>query len=157
MVRRHRARTFYLENDCIPGVIKTYQLTFETASSMHALFKPEMAKSVWSISSRVLREFVDHFGPKTEQLDIYSKDGRATFTSYTEKIVAGKGMKHPYPHLQLFLAMDLTLNLKRYSNSHYIRQLPSIPRNFVSSMSKICCILLSASRISRQSWRMQVS
>jgi len=68
---------------------------------MHALFKPEMTKSTWSISSRVLREFADHFGPKTEQLDIFSKDGRATFTSYTEKIVAGKGKSHSYQRSQL--------------------------------------------------------
>lgn len=61
---------------------------------MHALFNAELAKNRWSISSKTLREFVEHFGPKTEQLDIYSEDGRATFTSYTEKIVAGNGSCH---------------------------------------------------------------
>jgi cell cycle checkpoint control protein RAD9A len=58
---------------------------------MHALFIKETAKNKWSISSKVLREFVEHFGPGTEQLDIYSEDGRASFTSYTEKIVSGNG------------------------------------------------------------------
>ncbi|KFY91744.1 hypothetical protein V498_05344 [Pseudogymnoascus sp. VKM F-4517 (FW-2822)] len=87
-------------------VIKTYQLTFESSSSMHALFKPEMSKSHWSIPSCVLREFIDHFGPKTEQLDIYAKDGRAIFTSYTEKIVAGKEvLKQP---LHTSIAIDTT-------------------------------------------------
>jgi cell cycle checkpoint control protein RAD9A len=56
---------------------------------MHALFHPELAKNYWAISSRTLREFVDHFGAGTEQLDIYSEDGRASFTSYTEKIMSG--------------------------------------------------------------------
>lgn len=72
-------------------MIKTYQLTFESVASMHALFSPDMVGSTWAISSRILREFVEHFGPKTEQLDIYSEDGRATFTSYTEKIMSGNG------------------------------------------------------------------
>jgi cell cycle checkpoint control protein RAD9A len=61
---------------------------------MHAIFKQDMAKSSWAMSSRLLKGFVDHFGPKTEQLDIFSKDGRATFTSFTEKVVSGKGIMH---------------------------------------------------------------
>ncbi|OBT87824.1 hypothetical protein VE02_02133 [Pseudogymnoascus sp. 03VT05] len=65
-----------------------------------------MSKSHWSIPSCVLREFIDHFGPKTEQLDIYAKDGRAIFTSYTEKIVAGKEvLKQP---LHTSIAIDTT-------------------------------------------------
>jgi cell cycle checkpoint control protein RAD9A len=62
---------------------------------MHALFIKETAKNKWSISSKALREFVEHFGPGTEQLDIYSEDGRASFTSYTEKIISGNG-RIPY-------------------------------------------------------------
>jgi cell cycle checkpoint control protein RAD9A len=58
---------------------------------MHALFKQELVKNRWSISSRTLREFVDHFEPKTEQLDIYYENNRANFMSYTEKITAGNG------------------------------------------------------------------
>ncbi|ELR06418.1 hypothetical protein GMDG_02134 [Pseudogymnoascus destructans 20631-21] len=97
---------FVAQMICRHGVIKTYQLTFESSSSMHALFKPEMSKSHWSIPSCVLREFIDHFGPKTEQLDIYAKDGRAIFTSYTEKIVAGKEvLKQP---LHTSIAIDTT-------------------------------------------------
>jgi cell cycle checkpoint control protein RAD9A len=61
---------------------------------MHALFDRSAAKNRWTISARVLRDFAEHFGPKTEQLDFYSENGRATFTSYTEKITDGKGMTH---------------------------------------------------------------
>lgn len=58
---------------------------------MHALFVKESANNSWSISSKTLRELVEHFGPGTEQLDIYSKDGRVSLTSYTEKIMSGSG------------------------------------------------------------------
>jgi cell cycle checkpoint control protein RAD9A len=75
----------------IEGVLKTYRLTFESVAPMHAVFKHELVKNRWAISSRTLREFVEHFAPKTEQLDIYSEDGRANFMSYTEKVISGNG------------------------------------------------------------------
>lgn len=59
---------------------------------MHALFDKTAAKNTWSISANVLRDFVEYFGLRTEQLDIYSENGRVTFTSYTEMIMEGKGM-----------------------------------------------------------------
>ena len=74
-----------------PGVLKSYRLTFESVAPMHALFVKETAKNYWSISSKTLREFVEHFGPGTEQLDIYSEDGRVSLTSYTEKVMSGNG------------------------------------------------------------------
>ncbi|KAI6714962.1 hypothetical protein JHW43_002469 [Diplocarpon mali] len=80
---------FVIKITCRHGVLKTYRLTFESVTPMHALFIKESANNSWSISSRTLREFVEHFGPGTEQLDIYSEDGRVSFTSYTEKIVSG--------------------------------------------------------------------
>lgn len=61
---------------------------------MHALFVKESATNTWVISSRALREFVEHFGPGTEQLDIHSGDGRVSFTSYTEKLMSGNGECH---------------------------------------------------------------
>jgi cell cycle checkpoint control protein RAD9A len=59
---------------------------------MHALFAKESANNCWSTSSKALREFVEHFGPGTEQLDIYFEDGRVSLTSFTEKIMSGNGM-----------------------------------------------------------------
>lgn len=76
------------------GVTKTYKLTYESIEIMHALFNKNAAKNRWSISASVLRSFGEHFGPKTEQLDIYSENGRAIFTSYTEKIMDGKGLTY---------------------------------------------------------------
>jgi cell cycle checkpoint control protein RAD9A len=82
---------FIIKIICRHGVLKTYRLTFESIAPMHALFVKDIAYNKWSISSRTLREFVEHFGPGTEQLDIYSADGRVSLTSYTEKVMSGNG------------------------------------------------------------------
>lgn len=70
---------------------KTYRLTYESAEVMHALFDKAAASQGWRISARVLREYVEFFGPKTEQLDMIAQEGKAIFTSFTEKISDGKG------------------------------------------------------------------
>ena len=77
------------------GVTKTYRLTYESIEVMHALFDKNAAKNRWSISANVLRTFIEYFGVGTEQLDMYSEAGKATFTSYTEKIMDGRGMLAP--------------------------------------------------------------
>ncbi|KAI9795597.1 MAG: hypothetical protein M1833_006918 [Piccolia ochrophora] len=87
------------------GVVKTYRLTYEDAEVTHALFDKNGAHNRWTISAATLKEFVEHFGPKTEQLDVFSENGRATFTSYTEKIMDGKEvLKQP---LQTSVAIDV--------------------------------------------------
>ncbi|CCD51228.1 similar to DNA repair protein rad9 [Botrytis cinerea T4] len=63
---------------CRHGVLKIYRLNFEAVPPLHALFSSEAANNSWSISSKTLREFAEHFGPGTEQLDIFSLDGRIT-------------------------------------------------------------------------------
>ena len=73
---------------------KTYQLTYESVEVMHALFDKTAASQGWRISARILREYVEYFGPKTEQLDLLAAEGKAIFTSFTEKIQNGKGMNH---------------------------------------------------------------
>lgn len=85
---------FYLAQQLISlreGVVKTYKLTYESKEIMRALFDKNVAKNTWTIAANVLRDFIEYFGPKTEQLDIYSDNGRATFTSYREKIMDDKG------------------------------------------------------------------
>lgn len=74
------------------GVTKTYRLTYEAAEVMHALFDRTLASNHWSIQAALIKEYVDFFGAKTEQLDIYSEDDRVSFTSFTEKIANGKGL-----------------------------------------------------------------
>ena len=74
------------------GVTKTYRLTYESVEVLHALFNKHAAKNTWTISAYTLKAFGEYFGANTEQLDISSEGGRATFTSYTEKVANGKGL-----------------------------------------------------------------
>ena len=76
----------------LAGVIKTYRLTYEAVEILRALFNKNAAKNTWTISASTLKAFGEYFGANTEQLDISSDGGRTTFTSYTEKIVNGKGL-----------------------------------------------------------------
>lgn len=73
------------------GLTKTHRLTYEPVEVMHALFDRTAAPQGWQISARILREYVEYFGPKTEQLDVVAQEGKAIFTSFTEKIQDGKG------------------------------------------------------------------
>ncbi|EMC92645.1 hypothetical protein BAUCODRAFT_37545 [Baudoinia panamericana UAMH 10762] len=70
---------------------KTYRLTYESVEVMHALFDRSAAKQGWRISSKVLREYIEFFGSKTEQLDLLAQAGKVIFTSFTEKIPESKG------------------------------------------------------------------
>ncbi|KAL8832719.1 MAG: hypothetical protein Q9170_004781 [Blastenia crenularia] len=93
------------------GVTKTYKLTYEATKIEHALFNCQAAKNRWRIGANVLKSFLDYFGANTEQLDIYAEDGRAAFTSYTEKIANGKEiLKHP---LETSIALD-TLDFEEF-------------------------------------------
>ncbi|TGZ83892.1 Rad9-domain-containing protein [Ascodesmis nigricans] len=88
------------------GVLKTYKLTYEDVDSMHAVFDRESADNNWTISSSLLKSYMEHFGPKAEQLDISSENGRAAFTSFTEKLIDGKEiLKQP---LQTSISLDTT-------------------------------------------------
>ena len=73
------------------GVIKTYQLTYESVEVMQAIFDRTRASNRWKIQAKMMREYADYFGPKTEQLDICYDQEQVILTSYTEKIVHGKG------------------------------------------------------------------
>lgn len=75
----------------ISGVIKSYKLTYEPASIQHAVFDKTRATNQWTADPRFLRQIVDHFSLSAEQLDIYSDSVKAVFTSFTTKIMEGKG------------------------------------------------------------------
>ncbi|RDW70257.1 hypothetical protein BP5796_08654 [Coleophoma crateriformis] len=96
---------FIIKIICRHGVLKTYRLTFESIPAMHAVFSKESANNKWSTSSKTLREFIEYFGPGTEQLDIYAEGGRVSFTSYTEKVMSGNEiLKQP---LHTTIAIDI--------------------------------------------------
>ena len=94
----HRAFLKYQKTESvqIQGVIKTYKLTYESVEVMHALFNKNAANNTWTISASTLRSFAEYFGANTEQLDISSANGHATFTSYTEKVANGQGLWFPH-------------------------------------------------------------
>lgn len=77
--------------NCRQGVVKTYRLYYEPGEIMHAAFDKLGSTNYWTASSRTLRDVVEYFGPKTDQLDWFFQNGKITFTSYTEKIQAGRG------------------------------------------------------------------
>ncbi|KAF8537640.1 Rad9/Ddc1, partial [Trichophaea hybrida] len=91
---------------CNHGVLKTYKLTYEDVDIMHAIFDKSAAAQHWRISSSLLKEYMEHFGAKAEQLEVSSAaaSGRASFTSFTEKLIDGKEiLKQP---LQTTVALD---------------------------------------------------
>lgn len=73
------------------GVIKSYKLTYEPASIQHAVFDRSRATNQWTADPRFLRQIIEHFSLSAEQLDMYSDAGKAVFTSFTTKIMEGKG------------------------------------------------------------------
>lgn len=81
-----------LANLLMEGITKTYKLTYETTELMQAVFDKGRAVNSWKAPARMLKELAEFFGPKTEQLDICAEAEKVTLTSYTEKIVHGKGM-----------------------------------------------------------------
>ncbi|KAH0609661.1 uncharacterized protein H6S33_013147 [Morchella sextelata] len=75
---------------CGHGVLKTYKLTYEEVEVMAPVFDKGQAPNRWTVQARLMKEYMEHFGPKAEGLDITSNNGRAVFTSFTEKVTDGK-------------------------------------------------------------------
>lgn len=67
----------------------------------HAKFDKNEAIHHWTISSRTLRQLMDHFGPGIELLDINTDgDNVVNFTCFTEKAInvnnSGEPESSPY-------------------------------------------------------------
>ncbi|OJD28936.1 dna repair protein rad9 [Diplodia corticola] len=131
------------------GVTKTYKLTYESVEVMHALFDKQSAQNRWSIHSSALREAIDYFGPKTEQLDIYAENGRVTYTSFTEKITNDKGKPTAdFEHFAAAEQMHIVIRVKDFkaivTHAHHLRasiqayySQPSRPLQFSYDMAGI--------------------
>lgn len=71
---------------CRNGITATHALQFEVRNAVHASFREEEACNHWTISSRTLRQLMDHFGPGIELLDINVEgENVVNFTCFTEK------------------------------------------------------------------------
>jgi cell cycle checkpoint control protein RAD9A len=75
---------------CRQGVVKTYELTYEPTNVLRANFDAAGSPNHWTTSARTLRDIVEYFGAKTDQLDWFFEKGKVNFTSYTEKITNGR-------------------------------------------------------------------
>ena len=73
-------------------MVYTYRLIYEAVEVMHAKYDANSTRNYWTIDSKVVRDIVEYFGPRTEQLDWYYANEKVTFTSYTEKVQHGRGM-----------------------------------------------------------------
>ena len=107
---------------------KTYRLTYEPTEVMHALFDRTAASQGWKISARVLREYIEYFGPKTEQLDLLAQEGKAVFTSFTEKVQDGnRKSRHPSSAIELSICRGLEATT-RDGHFHPHGRLRRLPR-----------------------------
>ncbi|KAG6035488.1 hypothetical protein E4U41_006063 [Claviceps citrina] len=70
------------------GLTSTHRLPFEVAVPIHAKFNKQDAPHHWTISSRTLRQLMEHFGPGVEYLDINTDGDHVNFTCFTEKTVS---------------------------------------------------------------------
>ncbi|KAG5930585.1 hypothetical protein E4U42_006673 [Claviceps africana] len=70
------------------GLTSTHRLPFEVAVPVHAKFSKQDAPHHWTISSRTLRQLMDHFGPGIEYLDINTDGDHVNFTCFSEKTVS---------------------------------------------------------------------
>ncbi|KLP18479.1 rad9 protein [Fusarium fujikuroi] len=70
------------------GLTSTHRLPFEASVPIHAKFNKQDAPHHWTISSRTLRQLMDHFGPGIEFLDINTDGDHVNFTCFSEKTVS---------------------------------------------------------------------
>ncbi|KAK4044710.1 hypothetical protein C8A01DRAFT_31208 [Parachaetomium inaequale] len=70
------------------GITASHSLPYEVKPPTHAKFNRDEAGNQWAISSRTLRQLMDHFGPGIELLDINTDDEArvVNFTCFTEKV-----------------------------------------------------------------------
>ncbi|KAK7751291.1 hypothetical protein SLS62_006697 [Diatrype stigma] len=89
------------------GITTKYKLPFEAVPPIRAKFDSEQAINNWSISSRTLRQLMDHFGPGIEYLDIHTDDDQfVNLTCFTEKVVRGDEVLKKPLHTSIAVERD---------------------------------------------------
>ena len=76
---------------CKHGILKTYQLTYEDEQSMHAVFDPRKCQNRWVISAKLLKDYMDHFIAKTEELAMSAAQSKLILTAFTEGLTYNTG------------------------------------------------------------------
>ncbi|KAI2637280.1 Rad9-domain-containing protein [Xylaria nigripes] len=71
------------------GITTKYRLPFEVSPPVHAKFGRSGAINSWVMSSRSLRQLMDHFGPGIDYLDIHAEEDIVNFTCFSERVANG--------------------------------------------------------------------
>ncbi|WBW72266.1 checkpoint clamp complex protein Rad9 [Schizosaccharomyces osmophilus] len=112
--------------NCKHGVIKTYKIAYEQTQTLQAVFDKASCHNNWQINSKILKDLVEHFGQKTEELTIQPVHGRVLLTSFTEEVVHNKDvLKQPtqttvsidgkeFEQVSLNEGVIITLSLKEF-------------------------------------------
>ncbi|KAK4189521.1 Rad9-domain-containing protein [Podospora australis] len=92
------------------GITASHSLPYEVKAPVHAKFNKEEASNHWTISSKTLRQLMDHFGPGIELLDINTnEDNRVVnFTCFTEKVQKRSGNDGEGNHHIVLMAITAT-------------------------------------------------
>lgn len=75
---------------CKHGVRKTYKLQYEQTQTMHAVTDKTICHNRFSIAARAMKDVMDHFAPRAEELTLAVNDGNLLLTSFTEGIMNDK-------------------------------------------------------------------
>lgn len=98
---------FIVRITCRNGITTKYRLPFEVGAPVHAKFGTDGVNNAWSISSRTLRQLMDHFGPGIEYLDIHSEDNQLVkFTCFTDRVANGDEVLKKPLHTSIAVERD---------------------------------------------------
>ncbi|CCG84241.1 protein of unknown function [Taphrina deformans PYCC 5710] len=75
---------------CRHGVRKTYKLQYETTTTMHAVVDRTMNHNRFSMPARALKDVMDHFAPRAEEVTLAMDEGNLLLTSFTEGVSSDK-------------------------------------------------------------------
>ncbi|KAK4650295.1 hypothetical protein QC762_706150 [Podospora pseudocomata] len=109
------------------GITASHILPYEVKAPTHAKFNKQEARNQWAISSKTLRQLMDHFGPGIELLDINTDEDSnlVNFTCFTEKVQKRGGansetvLKKPL-HTNIAVEMDEFDNVQVEDKLHII-------------------------------------
>ncbi|KAH8126062.1 cell cycle checkpoint control protein RAD9A [Trichoderma asperellum] len=88
------------------GLTATHRLPFEVSMPVHAKFNRQEALYHWSISSRTLKQLVDHFGPGTEYLEVNTDGDHVNFTCFSEKTISDDAVLKKPLHTSISVETD---------------------------------------------------
>jgi len=66
------------------GVVKTHQLTYASTNNLYAVYNAQEFIQHFQISSKLAKDYLDHFQSRIEELDIYSERDRLIWNGFTE-------------------------------------------------------------------------